>query len=78
MAGEVGFATFYPHHCERSEAIHLSACGKMDCFVATLLAMTEGAGASLVGWVERSETHAVSMMGFASLYPSYDFPSSLL
>ena len=26
-------------HCERSEAIHLSACGAMDCFVASLLAM---------------------------------------
>jgi hypothetical protein len=23
-----------PRHCERSEAIHLSACGAMDCFVA--------------------------------------------
>src|SRR6201999_975743 len=27
-------------HCERSEAIHSSACGAMDCFVASLLAMT--------------------------------------
>ncbi len=27
-------------HCERSEAIHLSAYGTMDCFVASLLAMT--------------------------------------
>jgi hypothetical protein len=27
-------------HCERREAIHISARGKMDCFVATLLAMT--------------------------------------
>src|SRR5262249_10461068 len=27
-------------HCERSEAIHSSACGAMDCFVAALLAMT--------------------------------------
>jgi hypothetical protein len=27
-------------HCERSEAIHLSACGTMDCFVASILAMT--------------------------------------
>src|ERR1700761_8086084 len=27
-------------HCERSEAIHSSACGDMDCFVALLLAMT--------------------------------------
>jgi hypothetical protein len=25
-------------HCERSEAIHLAACGSMDCFA--LLAMT--------------------------------------
>jgi hypothetical protein len=29
-------------HCERSEAIHLTPRGKMDCFVASLLAMTEG------------------------------------
>jgi hypothetical protein len=34
MAGEVGFATLCPRHCERSEAIHLSACGEMNCFVA--------------------------------------------
>ena len=27
-------------HCERSEAIHLAASGGMDCFVASLLAMT--------------------------------------
>jgi hypothetical protein len=27
-------------HCERSEAIHLSACGTVDCFVASLLATT--------------------------------------
>ncbi len=34
----------------------------------------------LVGWVERSETHHWAsgvVMGFASLYPSYDFPNSL-
>jgi len=30
----------YPRHCERSEAIHLATCGDMDCFVASLLAMT--------------------------------------
>jgi catechol 2,3-dioxygenase-like lactoylglutathione lyase family enzyme len=28
------------HHCERSEAIHCAAGGEMDCFVASLLAMT--------------------------------------
>jgi hypothetical protein len=28
-------------HCERSEAIQLRSTQKMDCFVATLLAMTE-------------------------------------
>src|SRR5437763_487733 len=33
-------ACMHPRHCERSEAIHLSACRAMDCFVATLLAMT--------------------------------------
>ena len=27
-------------HCERSEAIHQAGCGRMDCFVASLLAMT--------------------------------------
>src|SRR5262249_7567313 len=27
-------------HCERSEAIHGTTSGKMDCFVASLLAMT--------------------------------------
>jgi hypothetical protein len=27
-------------HCERSEAIHLSTVAKLDCFVASLLAMT--------------------------------------
>jgi hypothetical protein len=27
-------------HCERSEAIQLAATRKLDCFVATLLAMT--------------------------------------
>jgi hypothetical protein len=27
-------------HCERSEAIHGAARGVMDCFVASLLAMT--------------------------------------
>src|ERR1700760_2263888 len=27
-------------HCERSEAIHISTCCAMDCFVASLLAMT--------------------------------------
>ena len=31
-------AKLYPRHCERSEAIHLSACRAMDCFAA--LAMT--------------------------------------
>jgi hypothetical protein len=29
-----------PRHCERSEAIHLAAEGNVDCFVASLLAMT--------------------------------------
>ena len=28
----------YPRHCERSEAIHVSTCGAMDCFAS--LAMT--------------------------------------
>jgi hypothetical protein len=31
-------AKLYPRHCERSEAIHASTCGTMDCFAA--LAMT--------------------------------------
>ena len=33
-------AHVYPRHCERSEAIHLSTRRTMDCFVASLLAMT--------------------------------------
>jgi hypothetical protein len=31
-------AKLYQRHCERSEAIHLSTCGAIDCFAA--LAMT--------------------------------------
>src|SRR6185312_9194591 len=48
--GEGGFAAFHffsfalrhllSRHCERSEAIHRAASGDMDCFVASLLAMT--------------------------------------
>jgi hypothetical protein len=40
--GTLRFAhpTNFLRHCERSEAIHLSACCGMDCFVASLLAMT--------------------------------------
>src|SRR5215208_5159499 len=58
-------ASSFSCHCERSEAIHLSTCGAMDCFAA--LAMTgrdllrsvppPGDAAVFVGWVERSETH---------------------
>ena len=29
------YAAAYPRHCERSEAIHLSTCRGMDCFVAS-------------------------------------------
>src|SRR5829696_792102 len=36
-----------PRHCERSEAIHRATSGEMDCFVATLLAMTECAATSI-------------------------------
>ena len=36
-----------PRHCERSEAIHDPATETVDCFVATLLAMTRGATRSL-------------------------------
>jgi hypothetical protein len=36
-----------PRHCERSEAIHVSTCGAVDCFVALLLAMTDAASANL-------------------------------
>jgi hypothetical protein len=36
-------------HCERSEAIHGAASGRMDCFVAALLAMTfEGNNTRLI------------------------------
>jgi hypothetical protein len=37
--GECG-AFDYMRHCERSEAIHRAATQKVDCFVASLLAMT--------------------------------------
>src|ERR1700742_3300902 len=53
---EAASITACSRHCERSEAIHASACGPMDCFVAEpvigpaqegrprwLLAMTVGA-----------------------------------
>ena len=36
----VMMAAMLPRHCERSEAIHRTAWGSMDCFVASLLAMT--------------------------------------
>jgi hypothetical protein len=36
-------AKTYPRHCERSEAIHLSACRAMDCFAS--LAMTASTAA---------------------------------
>jgi hypothetical protein len=32
-----------PRHCERSEAIHVAVRVPLDCRVASLLAMTEGA-----------------------------------
>jgi hypothetical protein len=31
-------------HCERSEAIHAAGGNKLDCFVASLLAMTISGG----------------------------------
>jgi hypothetical protein len=34
----IQYASAYPRHCERSEAIHISTRGWMDCFAA--LAMT--------------------------------------
>src|SRR5258705_13600076 len=36
-------------HCERSKAIHRAASGGMDCFVASLLAMT-GMGSGLTSY----------------------------
>src|SRR5882672_10802249 len=38
--GSMPVARGLARHCARSEAIHLSAHGAMDCFVAALLAMT--------------------------------------
>ena len=32
--------SMFLRHCKRSEAIHAAASGDMDCFVASLLAMT--------------------------------------
>jgi hypothetical protein len=31
---------YHRRHCEHSEAIHLTTCEEVDCFVASLLAMT--------------------------------------
>ena len=41
-------SALYPRHCERTEAIHRAAKGKMDCFVALLLAMTAWRGARAI------------------------------
>ena len=46
---------FPPRHCERSEAIH-GHKGRLDCFVASLLAMTLGRPkVAFVARMERSE-----------------------
>ena len=47
-------AKLYQRHCERSEAIHVSTCGAMDCFAA--LAMTWREQASLVPHLEKAAT----------------------
>src|SRR5258708_36380043 len=36
-----GISFILDRHCERSEAIHATARREMDCFVATILAMTD-------------------------------------
>jgi len=54
-------AKLYPRHCERSEAIHLSACRTMDCFAA--LAMTWRELASLHPLPEKPAERSVSTGG---------------
>ena len=62
-------APFPQRHCERSEAIHLSARALLDCFVAPLLAMTTRGLSHVAGWVELFAKPINSwcggMMGFA-------------
>src|SRR6185437_9319133 len=45
-------------HCERSEAIHSAACGEMDCFVASLLAMTAADAVALPSLLPVAHAHA--------------------
>src|SRR5882757_9344227 len=50
------------------------AGGTLDCFVAIAPRNDVAVGRPNVGWIERSETHRSqhkTMMGFATLYPSY-------
>src|SRR5438128_5343855 len=56
------FPQHFPVIASASEAIHFSAKTSMDCFVASLLAMTIitiRPSLQRVGWVERSDTHHV-------------------
>src|SRR5215475_2185318 len=52
-----------PRHCERSEAIHLSSRGKMDCFVASLLAMTAASCLTIESESRRAALHPPVMPG---------------
>src|SRR5215469_12453092 len=52
----------------------IASASRVDCFVASLLAMTTGL-TQHVGWVERSETHLFPLQhhdGFHFFKPSYD------
>src|SRR5262249_45200222 len=56
-------ARMSPRHCERSEAIHLSSRGKMDCFVASLLAMTAASCLTIESESRRATLHPPVMPG---------------
>src|ERR1700675_1431632 len=58
----------FRRHCERSEAIHLTACGEMDCFVAAAPRNDGG---------ETSNLHVKQRCGYASAFPRRDPPELL-
>jgi hypothetical protein len=68
-------AKLYPRHCERSEAIHLSACRAMDCVAA--LAMTWRELASLHPLAREARGAAVSK-GEATLRDHLSGPRALV
>src|SRR6201996_8885588 len=54
----------HSRHCERSEAIHSSAYGDVDCFVASLLATTEPPGSCLFDLFAQDFELQPAVLGF--------------